>query len=520
MSKLVSSLTNGVAVANNCGAMEAETIFKNGRSSKSQTSRGNFLNYVVVAALAISAAFVASSCKKDKNDAKSFTVKFETDGGTAVADKTVAAGEKVVKPEDPTKSGHVFADWYREAALTTTWNFASDVVNADMTLYAKWSVNSFTVSFNTDGGSAVPSQTVASGGKVTEPADPAKEPDVAGLYAGAAPQYTFEGWFKTGETTPFNFASPITANVTLTAKWTAPPAPIDISAQTGDNIVTKAVNYAKANPGEYTLLIDADVAAGVHEMNVANVKLTIAGIVAERTITHNGAVDSRLFFLNATGASLTLGQNITLKGIPDGTSDLIYIANGSLTMLAGAKITGNTSNFYGAVIVYAATAVFNMEGGEISGNRTTADNSAASGGVHVERGVFNMSGGVITGNTSAFNTSSAADVAITQLANQFNLSGTAVINALILNAGSATEFAVIDITGSYSGKVENLHLRGNNANLNTDISWWVGKTIISGATADIVSKFTLGDFRNNGTDTQAISATHKLTGAGVLEANN
>ena len=48
-----------VAVVNQSGAMEADTISKNGRSLKSQMSRRNFLNYFVIAALAVAAAFTS-----------------------------------------------------------------------------------------------------------------------------------------------------------------------------------------------------------------------------------------------------------------------------------------------------------------------------------------------------------------------------------------------------------------------------------------------------------------------------
>ena len=52
-----------VAVANHSGAMEADTISKNGRSSKSLTSRGNFIKKACVSLLA--AGIIFSGCKKD-----------------------------------------------------------------------------------------------------------------------------------------------------------------------------------------------------------------------------------------------------------------------------------------------------------------------------------------------------------------------------------------------------------------------------------------------------------------------
>ena len=65
----------------------------------------------------------------------------------------------------------------------------------------------YTVTFDTNGGSAVESQTVAYGGQAAAPAAPAK------------PGYTFAGWERDGKA--YDFTAPVTANMTLTAKWTA-----------------------------------------------------------------------------------------------------------------------------------------------------------------------------------------------------------------------------------------------------------------------------------------------------------
>ncbi len=68
---------------------------------------------------------------------------------------------------------------------------------------------SHTVTFNSNGGSALPSQTIEAGGKATEPSDPTK--------AG----YTFGGWYSdTALTSAYSFNTVVTANITLYAKWT------------------------------------------------------------------------------------------------------------------------------------------------------------------------------------------------------------------------------------------------------------------------------------------------------------
>ena len=72
---------------------------------------------------------------------QTYTVTFETSGGSAVDPVTVDAGSTVTKPADPMKSGHNFGGWYKDSTLQTPWNFANDTVTEDTTLYAKWTAN-------------------------------------------------------------------------------------------------------------------------------------------------------------------------------------------------------------------------------------------------------------------------------------------------------------------------------------------------------------------------------------------
>ena len=69
---------------------------------------------------------------------KSFTVTFNSQGGTAVASQEVGQGNKIIKPTDPTYSGYTFNGWYKEANCTNAWDFSTDVVTSALTLYAKW----------------------------------------------------------------------------------------------------------------------------------------------------------------------------------------------------------------------------------------------------------------------------------------------------------------------------------------------------------------------------------------------
>ncbi|MCL2045010.1 MAG: InlB B-repeat-containing protein [Oscillospiraceae bacterium] len=151
------------------------------------------------------------------------TVTFNSNGGSSVASQTVAAGGKATKPADPTKTDSTFGGWYSDSELTNAYDFNANVT-ANITLYAKWDTTptTFTVTFNSNGGSAVTSQTVATGGKVTKPTDPTKSGN------------TFAGWFSNAAlTTAYNFDTAVTANLTLYAKWEASTSGGASLAETG-----------------------------------------------------------------------------------------------------------------------------------------------------------------------------------------------------------------------------------------------------------------------------------------------
>ncbi|MBN2509571.1 MAG: leucine-rich repeat protein [Spirochaetales bacterium] len=138
-----------------------------------------------------------------------YTVSFESNGGTEVESFTVAEGEKIPEPADPVKQNLEFAGWYADEALTDVWNFDTDLVNADMTLYAAWRSPTYTVSFHTDGGSTVDPVNVTRGTSLSEPTDPEKG------------GYAFAGWYSDEElSTVYDFSSPVTRHMTLYAKWT------------------------------------------------------------------------------------------------------------------------------------------------------------------------------------------------------------------------------------------------------------------------------------------------------------
>jgi uncharacterized repeat protein (TIGR02543 family) len=145
-----------------------------------------------------------------------YKVTFDSQGGSEVAPmENVPHGTMIPAPESPTKAGNSFAGWYWDAAGTTAWDFDNDAVTEDITLYAKWvpaGGSTYTVTFNSQGGSSVQDITgVEPGAKIEPPKpDPTKE------------GYVFGGWYKDIDgKTAWDFANDVvTQDTVLYAKWT------------------------------------------------------------------------------------------------------------------------------------------------------------------------------------------------------------------------------------------------------------------------------------------------------------
>ena len=142
-----------------------------------------------------------------------YTVTFDSYGGTPVPPKQeVEYGHTATKPADPTLKGYTFAFWYlgEDEQNATAYDFDTPVTE-NITLTAKWNINKYTVTFDSYGGTPVPPvQEVEYGLTATKPADPTLK------------GYTFAFWYL-GEdeqnATAYDFDTPVTENITLTAKW-------------------------------------------------------------------------------------------------------------------------------------------------------------------------------------------------------------------------------------------------------------------------------------------------------------
>ena len=122
-------------------------------------------------------------------------VTFEVNGGSEIAPVVVNNGEAVVKPIDPTKEGYTFDGWFSDVALEVAYDFEA-LISTDLTLYAKWEHNVYSISFDPNGGSgSIQVKSAVHGNTLVETERPT-QPTQDG--------FNFVGWFDTNATSGGN----------------------------------------------------------------------------------------------------------------------------------------------------------------------------------------------------------------------------------------------------------------------------------------------------------------------------
>ena len=147
------------------------------------------------------------------------TVSFDANGKTGVenmpTDLTVEYNNTITEPTtEPTVYGYTFGGWYTDVKCENAFNFDTSITE-DITLYAKWTINKYTVSFDANGKTGVENMPTALTVEYNNMiAEPTPKPTVS--------NYIFDGWYKDTEgNTAFDFANDtVTENTTLYAKWT------------------------------------------------------------------------------------------------------------------------------------------------------------------------------------------------------------------------------------------------------------------------------------------------------------
>jgi uncharacterized repeat protein (TIGR02543 family) len=340
-----------------------------------------------------------------------YTVSFEANGGSPAPEpQTVAEGDKATEPEAMTKTGIWFGGWYTEAACTDLWDFDSDTVTGNTTLYAKWTPPETVPGANYNAKMRWLVENVQNGGDYIIEIDS----DVSSIPLNFNKKYiriTLKGIgeqriISSGITIARGFTLNLEENLEIRGQ---------IQINSGGNLilnsgvkVTGGVNVAG------TFIRNGVNVVGTFTMNGGEISDNTTGfgvsVDSYATFTMNGGEISGNSSSNGGGVSVAVDATFTMNGgeiSGNGTSNSsggVYVL-GTFTM-SGGEISGNIAWSGGGVYVgynRFGAGTFIMNDGKISGNTAAGSYSDSwngnGGGVLVFGGTFTMSGGEISGNT-------------------------------------------------------------------------------------------------------------------------
>ena len=295
------------------------------------------------------------------------TVLFDTDGGSNISSVEVGYETKVNTPNDPKKDHYSFLGWYTDEDCTTEFNFDTPITS-DTTLYAKWKLNEFNVSFN------------ANGGNVSQTAKEVIYGEVYGtLPTPSRTGYSFNGWY-TSATGGTKIAADTTVSAasdhTLYAQWTLNTYKVSWSNVTGVTISVKRTEspYANAQIGSLSsgntvnygdvLSVTYSTQKGYTKTSNGKTTLTVTGNITSEHIYANATLNSyKVNWTVPTGGSITVKRTSSpLAGATTGTlSSGNTVYHGDVLAITYSANTGYSVATKGKTSVTVAGNITNSD---------------------------------------------------------------------------------------------------------------------------------------------------------------
>ena len=250
---------------------------------------------------------------------KTYSITFNTNGGTIKGSYVTgySYGEGAVLPTDVEKSGYTFAGWYDNEELTgSTVTAISDTEYGDKTYYAKWTANTYSITFNTNGGTIKGSYVTGySYGKGAElPTDVEKS------------GYTFAGWYGNEQLT----GSAVTAisnteygDKTYYAKWTANTYSITFNTNGGTIKGSYVTGYSYGKGAE--LPTDVEKSGYTFAGWYGNEQLTGSAVTA----ISNTEYGDKTYYAKWTANTYSVKLHLNGGNLADGVSDITAYTYGN-----------------------------------------------------------------------------------------------------------------------------------------------------------------------------------------------
>ena len=244
--------------------------------------------------------------------ANSYTITFDTDGGSKIDPITQDYGTAITAPADPTREGYTFIGW--DKAIPAT------MPAEDLTVTAQWRINQYTIAFDTDGGSAIAPITQDYGTQITAPADPTRE------------GYTFIGWDK---------AIPATMpaeSITITAQWK------DSEKPTGEIKIGENGWKSFLNTITFGLFFKDTQTVTVTATDNSGETVTIEYLLSEKALTESELAGMTFTVYSAPFSINPDNEYVIYAKLTDTSGNVAYINTNGIVLDATAPVITGIEN--------------------------------------------------------------------------------------------------------------------------------------------------------------------------------
>ncbi len=235
------------------------------------------------------------------------TVTYNSMGGSSVDPETVEYGDLLAVPSESTRTGYTFDAWYREPACVTPWVFASDTMTGDITLYAGWTINTYTLTYTAGANGSISGSTTqvvnygSSGSAVT---------------AVANTGYHFDQW-SDGVLTATRTDSSVSADISVSASFAINTYTLTYTAGANGSLsgsTTQVVNYGSSGSA-----VTAVANTGYHFVQWSDGVLTAtrtdSSVSADISVTASFAINQYTVTFDSQGGSAVSSQTVNHGGL-------------------------------------------------------------------------------------------------------------------------------------------------------------------------------------------------------------
>ena len=241
-----------------------------------------------------------------------YTIAFDTAGGSEIAPITQDYGTAITSPADPTREGYQFNGWDK--------TFPTTMPAENMTITAKWVVNQYTITFDTAGGSAVAPITQNYGTAITAPADPTRE------------GYTFIGWDKTFPTTM------PAENLTITAQWR------DIAVPTGEIKIAENGWKSFLNTITFDLFFKDTQTVTVTAADNSGEAVKIEYLLSDKALTESELAGMTFTAYSAPFSINPDNEYVIYAKLTDTSGNVAYINTNGIVLDGTSPVIGGIEN--------------------------------------------------------------------------------------------------------------------------------------------------------------------------------